>query len=457
MAAPAARDGAAGRKRRVLIWSLAANATPCHNPYTRTDHQEHSRQELSRQNCNDFAFVLTFLWIPYWNTCAMAKHRALGYSITHLLPVLLLLTLTLFAIRTEAAGRTLKLGILAPTAGPNQSIGQQIIAGVQIAAADTTDIIGDVVWADWDGNNVKVGLAELQNHQVDVIIVSLAAHRMDQFMQVLSSQKWAVPLVFLALNHHPDSLIALKNFKNVITFGYTYYDFTRLALSTWANHLGLDRPVVLYDTQVYFQELREVSENALKKYSQDGRVRSLPISEFHQVVSDYEDTDGVVLIGHPTQIPKYLEKIQWETDAISVFMTGVYAGSSLGRLSSHNFTGVYHGSIWSAERELEDDQRISQALDEINQHLGWQSHAFSPFALDAYGATKVVEAGWLEWQNQSGAGGFGHFWDVFVDGNGAQTLTDDYQISFSGDVKGMVPGGFLSEAISMVSVPFDAP
>ena len=390
----------------------------------------------------------------------MAKHRAIGYSMTHLLPVLLLLTLTPLAIGTEAAGRTLKLGILAPTAGPNQSIGQQIIAGVQIAAADTTGIIEGVVWADWDGKNVKAGLVELQNHQVDVIIVSFSANQMDQFMQVLSSsfvQKWAVPLVFLALNHHPDSLIALGKFNNVISFGYTYYDFTRLALSTWANHLDLDRPVVLYDTQDYFQELREVSENALKKYSQDGRVRSFPISEFHQVVSDYEDTDGVVLIGHPTQIPKYLEKIKWETDAIPVFMTGVYAGSSLGRLSSHNFTGVYHGSIWSAERELEDDQRISQALDEINQHLGWQSHAFSPFALDAYGATKVVEAGWLEWQNQSGSGGFEHFWDVFIGGHGAQTLTDDYQISFSGDVKGMVPGGFLSETISMVSVPFDAP
>lgn len=378
-------------------------------------------------------------------------------SICYCFTALILLTITVLpAIRVPAAD-TLKLAVLAPITGPNYSIGEQVVAGVELAAEQMPTISNIVVSVNWEGDNIEAGLTELNAQDVDAIIASVPPHQVDQFIQVISSptlQDQQIPILFLAFSHYQDKIEALKAYDNVNSFGYTYDGFTQLALSTWAEILQLNEPVIVYDTQDYFQELREISESALKHFSQDGTVKSLPFSDISEALAATDDTDGIVLIGHPAQVPKYMEMIKWESYDMPVFLTGIYAGWSVGNTSSYSFPGVYYGTMWSPEQQLESDEHISQVLSDINERLGWQPQAFSSFALDAYGAVKVVEARWRELQDNP-AHYFEEFWQGIADGEGAKWLIDEYHMGFSSDAKGIVPGGFLSEMAGAVKEPFD--
>ena len=363
-------------------------------------------------------------------------------------------SLTILAAANSTTNDTLKLGVLAPTSGPNESLGNQIIVGVQLAIDQMDNSSTIVIAPNWNGTDIEQGLAELEKMQVHIIIAGIADSQVEQFTEVMStwsSQSKAIPIVVLARNQDPEKIAAFKQFKHLISFGYTFHDYTQAALSTWAQYLNIGEPIVVYDQGFdYFEELRELSEDALSKHTQ---VRSLPFDKLDTALNGEIKSDGFVLVGQPTEIIKWTETIKRKDKDTPIFLPGMYLSSPLIEAGYYDLPHVYHGSIWGSHPGLKEDAPIFEFEAKVAQRLGWQTDIFSALAWDAYGAVKVVEAAWRAWNREGLPSSGPDPWKVLLEKQSLKTVAD-FIVGYPGGVKTIVKPGYLAEATGSDWVPF---
>lgn len=373
--------------------------------------------------------------------------------VSMLICVSVFLTSNILLAANDQERTHLRLGVLAPTSGSNASIGKQVTAGVESAADRISDIDVSVVSFDWDGIDIDHALSVLTQESVDAIIASIIGSQVQE-LAGWASERNSVPIAVLALNHDPEHLKVLSEYDHVLTFGYTFTDFNRLALSTWANELPIREPLILHKDQHEFSEQLGQALARDLEIPTDTKVRTLAITDIDRLFEEGFDADGIVLIGRPTETINWMEAIRGEEGSVPIFLPGVHINVSPNLNDYYNLSDVYHGSVvWSTNEEIESQNELSTALDMIRQKLGWQKHAFSTFALDAFGATHVVAAGWRVWRRESNQSEEFFSWSAIQEDVSGENL-DDFKIGYSVDTGGWVVPGYLTDGANGNWIPF---
>ncbi len=368
--------------------------------------------------------------------------------------IVMLLNLLLFPIHF-ALSDTLRIGVFSPSSGKNQSMGNQIIAGAKIAAEETKNINAKIVYLEWDGENFRKALLNLKRKKPTFVIVGIGGQNLGHFVDELkkpSNISGKTPYIFLARNHTPQSIGSLKKFSNVLNFGYTFYDFHRLSLDTWSKQYKVERPMVLYaDGQNYVRQ-----KNLLKAALIDKKVQSLPLANFVGFSKGHNYPDGVILAGHPSEMAMAASQIKRNNIDLPVYISGKYGGPNLGFVRSIKLPKVTYSTMWISGNSAEENLTVSNFSSKVNEMLGWQSYAFSSFAIDAYEATKVGFTAWRKWKEVGLKNSTNNPWEFLKTSNPISGLAGD-KIQYWEAVKGMINSGYLVESSEPKSYRFSIP
>jgi len=341
----------------------------------------------------------------------------------------------------QVSSESLKLAIFAPTTGPNQSIGLQVKVGVKIAKSRFKEENLKVFYTNWDEENIQRGLSNLENLAPDIVIASVGKSNFVEFYQALEKSERSnrlVPTTFLVRNHSSENRNMLKKFRTIINIGYTYEDFHRLSLSTWAKGFGLKNPMVVYKQAGSYDNLKSASLHALQK-SGAATQRMVKLSN---ILKNNSKTDGIVLVGQPGEMVAAARTINRKLGKVPVFVSGNFVGPSLEYMKSQKLSAVSYATMWESGIDPERNKLLWAFADEANNSLGWQPYAFSSFAVDAYNATLVAISAWNAWKKSDQKSNRKGFWDVLVNGSLVSGLAGE-KIVYWPETKSMVSAGLV--------------
>ena len=343
-----------------------------------------------------------------------------------------------------AQSSTLKIGILAPTLGNNQSIGHQIIAGATIAAHELKNIDATLVYKDWDGVSVEKALSSLESENPAFIIVGIDAENLPDLFSILekrSRSERTLPYIFLARNHTSKNLMPLKKFNNILSYGYTYFDFHRLSLNTWSKKLNIKNPMVLYAKGQGYIQQTELLKAALKNKN----VQIYPLNKLKVALKQTSYPDGIVLAGSPVAMAKAASQIKKKGFDFPIFLSGTFGGPNLGIMTSINLPNVYYSSMWMSGNNTENNMMIGDFSGKANKLLGWQSYSFSSFAVDAYEAVNIGLAASRKWDRIGQTISIKDLWSVLKTAGPIKSLTGG-EIRYWKEIDRMVNTGYLVES-----------
>ena len=316
----------------------------------------------------------------------------------------------------SATAQDLTIGILAPTAGPNQSLGEQVRAGAQFgvkSVEETFNFDFDLNWLDnWDGKDVEAGLNQIAKLGADVVIVDLDAQGINKFFELASSQKLKPALL---LSNGRSNLNIGADFTGqtpILPLGEPGDALFVAGLKKWAlDHPTLESVFVIYDkkyesTLKYGEELAQKTLNNLP-----GRSIQVFTSSFSSDNKPYYESqvknavkkkpDGIVLAAKSVDRANFtveLRKHEITYDS-PMFLSGPINFSAVDFVTSNGGASVsyndVYGNIFWAERpdDLVTPEQYSQMANfakTVNNELGWNEYAFSSVAVDAYNAIQIL-------------------------------------------------------------------
>ena len=317
---------------------------------------------------------------------------------------------------SSATAQDLTIGILAPTAGPSQSLGEQVKAGAQYgvkSVEETFNFEFDLKWLDnWNGDDVNAGLDQIAKFGVDVVIVDLDTQGMTKFFELASSQELKPTLL-------------LPNGRSNLNIGAEFIGQTPIlqlgepddalfvaSLKKWAlDHPNLESVFVIYDER--YKSTLKYGEELVQKTLDNLPGRNIQVikSSFSSDSKPYYESqvksavkqkpDGIVLVAKSVDRENFTVGLRKHkvTYNSPMFLSGPINFSAVDFVASNGGASVYYsdvyGDIFWDERpdDLVTPEQYSQMINfakEVNNELGWNEYAFSSVAVDAYNAIQIL-------------------------------------------------------------------
>ena len=317
---------------------------------------------------------------------------------------------------SSAIAQDLTIGILAPTAGHNQSLGEQVKAGAQYgvkSVEETFNFEFDLKWLDnWDGDDVNAGLDQIDKFGADVVIVNLDTQGIAKFIELANSQKLRPTLL---LTNGSSRLKVDADFTGqtpILQLDEPDDALFVASLKKWAlDHPNLESVFVIYDkryksTLKYGEELVQKTLDNLP--GRNIQVMKSSFSSDRKTYYEYQvknaakkKPDGIVLVAKSVDRENFTVELRKHKTTYNspLFISGPINFSAEYFIIDNGGASVYysdiHGDIFWAERpdDLVTPKQASQMTNftkEVNSELGWNKYAFSPVAVDAYNAIQIL-------------------------------------------------------------------
>ena len=330
-----------------------------------------------------------------------------------------LVMVVIFTFSSPLIAQDMKIGLLVPTAGPDQSLGEQVKAGAQIgikSVNENSDMNFHLTWPkDWDGMDVKLGLEILDESRVDAIIVDLGPSATKEFVKLANSQR-VTPAILLSNGH---SILNLNSefSKNasILPFGGSDEVLFHSSLKKWVrDYPNLESVVVVYDESnpSTLKLGEDIAQNSLKSLSyRNVSVNSISFSSKGK--SYYKDNidevvakkpDGIVLVAKNGDRENFIRGFRknQQTYNVPIILSGPIDFSAINFISENGGASVYYGDVfgdifWSYIRAEHPDEldrqklatRINEFSKRVTSELGWNSQAYSSAAVDAYNSVQI--------------------------------------------------------------------
>ena len=316
----------------------------------------------------------------------------------------------------SATAQDLTIGILAPTAGPNQSLGEQVKAGAQFgvkSVEETFNFDFDLNWLDnWDGSDVEDGLNQIAKFDADVVIVDLDTQGVTKFFELASRQELKPALLLSNGRSRLDIGTDFVGQTPILQLGEPDDALFVASLKKWAlDHPNLESVIVIYDKR--YKSTLKYGEELVQK-----TLGSLPGRNFEVIKSSfssdrkpyYEDQvtnaikkkpDGIVLVAKSVDRANFTVGLRKHevTYNSPMFLSGPINFSAIDFVAANGGASVYYGDVygnifWDEKPDdlvtLEQSSQMTNFAKEVNNELGWSQYAFSSAAVDAYNAIQIL-------------------------------------------------------------------
>ena len=317
---------------------------------------------------------------------------------------------------SSATAQDLTIGILAPMAGPNQSLGEQVKAGAQYgvkSVKETFNFEFDLKWLDnWDGDDVNAGLDQIAKFGADAVIVDLDTQGMTKFIELAKSQKLKPTLL---LTNGRSSLKVDADFTGQTPILQLVEPDDALfvaSLKKWAlDHPNLESVLVIYDKR-YKRTLKYGDELVQKTLDNlPGRNVQVIKSSFSSDCKSYYEyqvtnaakkkPDGIVLVAKSVDRENFTVELRKHkiTYNSPLFLSGPINFSAENFVIDNGGASVYYSDIygdifWGVRPDdlvtPKQASHMANFAKEVNSELGWNEHAFSFVAVDAYNAIQIL-------------------------------------------------------------------
>lgn len=342
--------------------------------------------------------------------------RKIGQEFIYMAALAMIAT---FSFSSTLIAQDLKIGLLVPTAGPDQSLGEQVKAGAQFgikSVNENSDMDFHLIWPEnWDGMDVKAGLKILDKLEVDAVIVDLGPSATKEFVKLVNGQR-VTPAILLSNGHSTLNFNSefLKN-ASILQFGGSDEVLFRSSLKKWArDYPNLKSVVVVYDESdpITLKLGEDIAQNTLESLSnRNVSVNSISFSsegksyykeKIDEVVA--KKPDGIVLVAKYGDRENFIRGFRKtpKTYNVPIILSGPIDFSAMDFISENGGASVYYGDVfgdifWSDFRAEQPDDLDSQKLairmnefsESVTSELGWHSHAFSLPAVAAYNAIQI--------------------------------------------------------------------
>ena len=313
-----------------------------------------------------------------------------------------LLAITFFVLwSVPVLGQTwkqnLRIGILAPTAGPDRTLGKQVEIGTKLGIQAVTMQFGNarlITTTDWNGKDTASGLAQLRLKKIDVVIAGATPAATREFYK-LSEQLSIPPTILLTNSENTGG----KN-QQILHMGISPEVYYKSNLLFWTKKLDLKKIGVIYDqsnknTLHYGKELtlsalkdkqigfRMLAFNAMQSKAADAQVKKL---------ANYKP-DAFILAGRSWDVRNLIYGMS-ENFSVPVFLSRPISAQEMKKFASVITGGIYFGT----QRPLLSNSKVRPFTYQVNKHLGWHGQVYSPIAMKAYDAEQVLAKAWEGWR-----------------------------------------------------------
>ena len=307
-----------------------------------------------------------------------------------------------------------KVGILLPTTGPNQTLGDEVRAGAKFAAQSLNltqaacGNINAVYPTAWDGNDIQAGLDHLLDKDVDVLIAGATPDSSKQFREYVTSlpSPLVPPTILLsdppgAWRYGDNQQFPAQYHELILRLGISQEQYYVNTLRHWITNLGIQNIAVVYDT--ISKETSDYDEALISEVVRDNdRITVVPV--IAEPTSHYDDLaaklishnpEAIVLAGQFFNEEALLNDIREDTDA-PVYLSRTPNEWQISQFSKMNLDGIYYGYPWLFDVT---NTALEEVREKVNKELGWHSRAFSPLAVKTYEALNVSYSACNSWKS----------------------------------------------------------
>ena len=307
-----------------------------------------------------------------------------------------LVVLWMMPVIGQAWKQNLRIGILAPTTGPDKTLGKQVEIGTKLGIQAVKMQLGNasiITTTDWNGKDTASGLAQLRLKKVDVVIGGATPAATREFYK-LSEQHSIPPTILLTNSENTGG----KN-QRILHMGISPEVYYKGNLLFWTKKLNLKKIGVIYD---------QSNKNTLH-YGKDLTWKALSSAavKLEMVPFDAMQTQGY--ISQVKKLAKYkpdaiiLAGRSWDVKNLVFGMSGslnvpIFLARPLSARVIKKFASVTPKSIYySTQLPLFTNPKVRPFTDEVNKQLGWHGQVFSQIAMKAYDAEQVLATAWKAW------------------------------------------------------------